>query len=255
MSQITRVSYIRSQALGRLCLSMSLLMTCHAWGAPLPVDLFIIDAPPLTLVDDAKGHGIVGDAALMAIAQAGYVARIQALPWARSQKYVSEKQDLLIAPLSRTPEREEHFTWIAPIMSMDRAFFSLEHRVSSFAEAKRVYHLIGVGLGSAQEEILRAQGFSDEQIYPLTIGENPAQMLLKGRIDAWFNGVPESPYIWSAVSRRKLLMSPPMSTMDLYLACSKQCSAKLVEDLREAIEALRQDGTLARIKERYLSPR
>ncbi|WP_191487911.1 substrate-binding periplasmic protein [Pseudomonas sp. FEN] len=253
MSQTTRMSNSRTTVLYRRFLWLSLLLACSAHGAALPVDLFILDAPPLTLVDSAKGHGIVGDAALMAIARVGYVAHIQALPWARSQKYVSEKQDLLIAPLSRTPEREDRFTWIAPIMTMDRAFFSLEHRVSSYAEAKKVYRVIGVGLGSAQEEILRTQGFSHEQIYPLTIGDNPAQMLLKGRIDAWFNGVPESEYIWPKVSRRKLLMSPVMSTVDLYLACSKQCSAELVQGLREAIEALRSDGTLARIRKSYLS--
>lgn len=252
MSQIRRVVNRRVQALCRLCLPMWLL-ACNAYGAPLPIDFFILDAPPLTLVDDAKGHGIVGDVALLAMAKAGYVAHIRALPWARSQKYVSEKQDLLIAPLSRTPEREEHFTWIAPVMSMDRAFFSLEHRVSSFAEARKTYRVIGVGLGSAQEEILRTQGFSSEQIHPLTIGENPAQMLLRGRIDAWFNGVPESRYIWPKVSRRKLLMSPVMSSVDLYLACSKQCSAELVHGLRDAVETLRSDGTLARIQKNYLS--
>ena len=237
----------------RLFLWIGLLLACNVLGAPLPLDLFMLDAPPLTLVDASKGHGIVGDAALLAIANAGYVAHIQAPPWARSQKYVSEKQDLLIVPLSRTPEREEQFIWIAPIMSMDRAFFCLEHPVSSFAEAKKVYRVIGVGLGSAQEEILRTQGFNSQQIYPLTIGDNPAQMLLKGRIDAWFNGVPESQYIWKKVSGRKLLMSPIMSTVDLYLACSKQCSTELVDSLRKAVEALRSDGTLERIQKAYLS--
>ncbi|WP_410017503.1 substrate-binding periplasmic protein [Pseudomonas sp. 6D_7.1_Bac1] len=228
-------------------------MTYNACGEPLPIELFIPDAPPLTFVDDAKGHGIVGDVVLMAVAEAGYVAHVQALPWARSQKHVSEQQDILIAPLSRTPEREQHFTWIAPIMPMERAFFSLKQPVSSFEEARKVYRVIGVGLGSAQEEILRAQGFSSEQIYPLTIGDNPAQMLLKGRIDAWFNGIPESQYIWPKVSRHTLLMSPVMNRADLYLACSKQCSPQLVQDLRKAVATLRSDGALARIQKRYLS--
>jgi polar amino acid transport system substrate-binding protein len=49
-------------------------------------------------------------------------------------------------------------------------------------------------------------------------------------------------------------MSPVMSSVDLYLACSKQCSAQLVQDLRAAVETLRDDGTLARIQKRYLSP-
>jgi polar amino acid transport system substrate-binding protein len=45
-----------------------------------------------------------------------------------------------------------------------------------------------------------------------------------------------------------------MSSAQLYLACSKQCSAKLVQDLRAAVETLRDDGTLARIQKRYSSP-
>jgi polar amino acid transport system substrate-binding protein len=250
MSQITRVLNACTKT---LCLLVPLLMAYTACGAPLPIELYIPDAPPLTFVDDSKGHGMVADVILLAIAKAGHVAHIHVLPWARSQKHVSEQQGLLIAPLSRTPEREHLFTWIAPIMPMERAFFSLDRQVSSFAEARKVYHLIGVGLGSAQEEILRTQGFSKEQIDPLIIGDNPAQMLLKGRIDAWFNGVPESQYIWPKVSERKLLMSPVMSNVDLYLACSRLCSAQLVQDLREAVETLRSDGTMARIQESYLS--
>ncbi|WLI15361.1 MULTISPECIES: ABC transporter substrate-binding protein [Pseudomonas] len=254
MSERSWVLIACTKALCRFCLSVSLLVAGNASGAPLPLELYIPDAPPLTFVDDSKGHGMVGEAVLMAIANAGYVAHVHVLPWARSQKYVSEKQDLLIAPLSRTPERENRFTWIAPIMPMERAFFSLDRPVSSFAQAKKTYRVIGVGLGSAQEEILRAQGFSDEQIYPLTIGDNPAQMLLKGRLDAWFNGVPESQYIWPKMSERKLFMSPVMSRVELYLACSRLCSAQRVQDLRKAVETLRDDGTLARIQKRYLSP-
>lgn len=253
MSTRSRMLIANTKALCRFCLSVSLLIAGNVSGAPMPLELYIPDAPPLTFADGAKGHGMVGEAVLTAIANAGYVAHVHVLPWARSQKYVSEKQNLLITPLSRTPEREEHFTWIASIMPMERAFFSLDRQVNSFAQAKKTYRMIGVGLGSAQEEILRTQGFSDEQIYPLTIGDNPAQMLLKGRIDAWFNGVPESQYIWPKVSEQTLLMSPVMSSADLYLACSRLCSAQLVQDLREAVETLRDDGTLARIQQSYLS--
>jgi polar amino acid transport system substrate-binding protein len=55
------------------------------------------------------------------------------------------------------------------------------------------------------------------------------------------------------MSERKLFMSPVMSSAELYLACSRLCSAQLVQDLREAVEKLRDDGTLARIQQSYLS--
>lgn len=222
------------------------------YSDPLIVELLIPDAPPLTFAHNVNGHGIVGDIVLTSIAKAGYIVDLKVLPWARAQRQVSKKQDILIAPLSRTPEREHQFTWIAPIMSMERAFFSLEHKVNSFEEAKKTYHLIGVGLGSAQEEILRSQGFSNEQIYQLGIGDQPAQMLLRGRIDAWFNGIPESQYIWSEVSHRELLMSPVMSEVNLYLACSKKCSALMVKQLSDAIESVHDDGVVERLREFYL---
>ncbi|MCG6576062.1 amino acid ABC transporter substrate-binding protein [Pseudomonas sp. AF32] len=252
MSRITRVSNVRAQAFRRLCLLLTLLGAGPTHGDPLLIELHILDAPPLTFVDDPRGHGIVGDIAMEAMARAGYAVKVHVLPWARAQKHVSEERDHLIAPLSRIPVREDRFTWIASIMPMERAFFSLDRQVDSFAQARETYRKIGVGLGSAQEEILRSEGFGDDQIYPLTIGDNPAQMLLMGRIDAWFNGVPESRYIWPKVSERPLLMSPVGSNADLYLACSKQCAPKMVQDLREAVEALRQDGTFERIQALYL---
>jgi len=252
MSSTARVSNRPGSALCRLCLLLPLLVVQCAWSEPTVVELHILDAPPLTFVNDPRGYGIVGDVAVAAITQAGYAVKIHVLPWARAQKHVSEEHDFLIAPLSRLPGRESHFTWIASIMPMERAFFSLERQVDSFAQARETYRKIGVGLGSAQEEILRTEGFSNEQIYPLAIGDNPAQLLLMGRIDAWFNGVPESRYIWPKVSKRKLLMSPVGSSADLYLACSRQCSPTLVKDLREAIDALRASGELKRIRAVYL---
>lgn len=244
---------IPTKALARLCLLIPLWVGQNAGAEPLEIELHIPDAPPLTFINDPRGHGIIGDIVTQAMTKAGYAVKIHVLPWARAQKHVSEEHDHLIAPLSRIPTREDRFTWIASIMPMERAFFSLDRPVTSFAQAKETYRKIGVGLGSAQEDILRSEGFSDKQIYPLTIGDNPAQLLLMGRIDAWFNGVPESRYIWPKVSKRKLLKSSVGSSADLYLACSRQCSEKIVEDLRDAVAALRKDGTIKRIREMYLS--
>lgn len=252
MSTTTRVLNASTRALYRLCLLLSLLAAHEASAESPVIELHIPDAPPLTFVNDPRGHGMVGDVAVAAMTRAGYTVKVHVLPWARAQKHVSEEHDHLITPLSRIPTREDRFTWIASIMPMERAFFSLDRQVADFAQAKETYRKIGVGLGSAQEEILRSQGFRDDQIYPLAIGDNPAQMLLMGRIDAWFNGVPESRYIWPKVSKRKLLMSPVGSNADLYLACSKRCSAKMVEDLRDAVEALHKDGSVKRIYDLYL---
>ncbi|MGR4041693.1 substrate-binding periplasmic protein [Pseudomonas sp. 910_21] len=242
----------------RGALILTTLLALMVWvpsgsGAESPsLDLYVVDAPPLSMLDQAGLHGIVGDATLEAATRAGYTLHFIEAPWARAQQNVRKGVDKLIIPLSRTPEREADYTWIAPIMTMDRAFFSLDKRVQSMQQARETFARIAVGRGSAQEQKLRTEGFSDTQIYPFEIGENPAQLLLMGRVDAWFNGIPETQAIWRNVSNRTLQVSPSLMKTDLYLACSKQCNAVFVRHLRAAVETLRKDGTLERIKDAYL---
>ncbi|WP_268799025.1 substrate-binding periplasmic protein [Pseudomonas huanghezhanensis] len=232
---------------------LMLLFAAGTSAAVTPaIDLYVAEAPPLSMVSQGERHGIVGDVAIKAAALAGYELQLISLPWLRAQHDVRAGSDRLIVPLSRTPERENNYAWIAPVMTMDRAFFSLNQRVESFAEAKKAYGLIAVGMGSAQEQKLRDEGFRDDQIYPLKIGDNPAQMLLRGRVDAWFNGVPESQYIWRQLSNRPLKMSPPLMRADLYLACSKVCNQAMIDALSGAVEDLRRDGTISLIIMDYL---
>jgi polar amino acid transport system substrate-binding protein len=232
--------------------AISALLACASIACAAPsIDFYVPEAPPLTMLTVGDQHGIVGDVALQAIKLAGYSAHTLSPPWPRAQREVSIGKNLLIAPLTRTQSREDNYTWIAPVLTMDRAFFSLDRRVESFDEAKKTFKLIAVGLGSAQETRLRDEGFPDSQIYPLKIGENPAQMLLKGRVDAWFNGVPESRYIWRQLTDRPLVMGRVLMTANLYLACSKDCDPQIVEKLRDAIDQLEKDGTIDRIEEQY----
>ncbi|MFJ5297423.1 substrate-binding periplasmic protein [Pseudomonas sp. NPDC088368] len=216
------------------------------------VDLYVPEAPPLTMLNQADAHGIVGDIVVQAMAMTGYSGNFVSPPWPRAQREVSNGKDMLIAPLTRTQSREGLFTWIAPVMTMDRTFFSLDQRVDTFDEAKKAFKLIAVGIGTAQETRLREEGFPASQIYPLKIGENPAQMLLKGRVDAWFNGVPETRYIWKQISDRPLVMSRVLMTANLYLACSKDCDPQMVERLRTALDTLEANGTSARIESGYV---
>jgi len=223
---------------------------------PWAVPLYTLDAPPLSFLTPNPGRGEVGDVVFEALARAGYQAELRDEPWARAQKTVSEGQNLLIMPLTRTPGREASFTWIAPVMPIERAFFSLTRQVDSFEEARTTFRQIGVGQGSAQYEALIRQGFREEQISEILIGDNPARMLELGRIDAWFNGVEESRYIWREQARQPLLMGRPVLKEELYLACSKQCDPALVERVRQALDDMRRDGSLERLRNAYrIAPR
>jgi polar amino acid transport system substrate-binding protein len=230
------------------------LFACGALAQQPSVDLYIPDAMPLVAAQDAMGHGMIGDVALEALKRAGYQVTIKTEPWLRAQKRVREGKNLLLVPLSRTPEREDKYTWAASVFPLPRAFFTFDTPVQSFEEARTRYKRIGVSIGTAQEEILRAHGFSREQIYSLQLGDHPLKLLELNRIDAWFTTVPEGQYHWTRTSTRPLLKSPEMAATDMYVACSKTCDAALVQALRKAVEAMRADGSIKRITTRYLGP-
>lgn len=210
--------------LGRLC-CCALLCLAGASQAQGVVELYMPDAPPLTFVDLERGHGMVGDVTLAALARAGQLSELRHEPWARAQHRVANGRNQLIIPLSRTPEREPLYTWIVPIMPLERAFFSLDEPVQSFGEQQIITH---------------------------TLGENPVHLLERGRIDAWFTGVPEALYLWPQQSAHKLRMSPVLTSTDLYLACAKDCDAQLVENLRTAVQSLHDEGISRRLIEVYL---
>lgn len=232
------------------CLTLALTPTL-LFADAREIELYMPDAPPLSIPDAGEQRGITGDVAVMALQRAGFQPRIRTAPWLRAQKRVLASDRILIVPLTRTPEREQRFTWIAKILPLRRAFFSLEHPADSLEEARQRYRLVAVGLGTAQEEILRQAGFSDAQLYALKLGEHPAQLVRRGRVDAWFTTVPEGRYRWD--EQPALAMGSPLSGNDMYIGCSAHCDPELVQGLRSAMTQMRSDGSLQQIIQRYLS--
>jgi polar amino acid transport system substrate-binding protein len=215
--------------------------------------IYLPEAMPLATSSNSARHGLFGDIALEALDKAGYRVTIKSDPVLRATSRLRDEENLLFTPFSRTPDREDHYTWVASVMPLPRAFFSFTEPVQDFEQARMLYKRIGVGVGTAQEEILRRHGFSPSQIYPLKLGDTPIKLLELGRIDAWFTVVPEGKYDWGRSNAKPLLMSPEMATTDMFLVCSKRCDTTLVEALRHAMDTLRADGSIARIQARYVS--
>jgi polar amino acid transport system substrate-binding protein len=224
----------------------------HAEG----LQLFTLDAPPMTMIEAPVGdhaHGFVADIAIEAAKRAGYTTNLQFLPWVRGQQLASEGENALITPLARTPEREATYTWVAPIYRLQRAFATLDRQIDSFEDARARLRSILVGRGSAQEATLHSMGFDDGRLQHVEIGVSEIDMLRQGRVDAWFNSTIETEWKWRRSGETApLVFGRTLYTDEIYLACSKRCAPTLVDKLRAALAAVAADGTAALIEARYL---
>lgn len=80
-------------------------------------------------------------------------------------------------------------------------------------------------------------------------------MLQLGRIDAWFNGTPESIWYWNQqFPEQTLIIGDAVATNLLFLAASKNTNPKLVQQVAIQIQTLHDEGFVEKTKQRYLNP-
>jgi polar amino acid transport system substrate-binding protein len=228
-------------------------------GASAAADLYLQDSPPLSVPTGthetggtALGYGAVGDVVVRAMQRAGLEPTVVSEPWRRAQGTVSAGHNLLIAPLSRVAVREGAFQWVAPLVSLDEMFVTLGPPIDSYNQARATLLDIGVRLGTAQYEQLMTHGFSRDQIVPVPVGPRMAEMLVQGRLDAWFSTEIESRWLWHATGQtRPLVLGRVVDSVTLYLACSLQCDLDLIQRIADQIAALKATGETDRIVAAY----
>jgi polar amino acid transport system substrate-binding protein len=222
-------------------------------AAQMPLRVMAVDAPPQSRAEDERG--IMSDAMMEALRRAGLEGKLEFPPWPRAQEEAQAGKDILIIALSRTPARENKYTWIYPVLKLDRAFATTGRQVSSFAEARENFHQIAVALRSAQYDILLKEGFTTDQFSTLLIErqEKIPTLLVMGRVDAWFSSIAEIKYaIRGNADAANVVIGPPVGDGTLqYLACSLDCNPDLVAKLRQAAVEMKMDGTMDAIVAMY----
>jgi polar amino acid transport system substrate-binding protein len=229
------------------------LLSAAAVAQTAPVTVMGIDSPPQSSAEDGKG--IMADAAMEALKRAGLTGKLEFPPWARAQEEVQAGKDILITALSRTPEREDKYTWVFPVFKLDRAFATTGKQVSSFAEAKAAFKQVAVALRSAQYDMLIREGFTTDQFSTLSTEKQDKipSLLAMGRVDAWFSSVAEMRYaLKGSPDADKIVIGPPIGDGTVqFVACSKDCNPELVARLKKAAEDMQADGTMKAIIARY----
>lgn len=238
--------------MGLRFLWMGLLAWMASAVSAQEVTMYVMEVPPYAM-DAPQQKGMLGDIVLEAMRRSGYQARLVVVPSPRALAAVPTMTDTLIIPLARTKDRESKFTWIAHILNVERAFFTLDRKVGSFAEAKAAFKSIGVARASAGYSILLEQGFDPEQVQVLNQGVSAAKMLQSRRIDAWYNPVLEAELLQREAGGPPFVMSTMLGSTEQYLACSRVCAPNLVVGLSSAIKAMQKDGSAQKIINSYLA--
>jgi polar amino acid transport system substrate-binding protein len=224
-------------------------------GAAGPVTITVLanESMPQSGLVQGKPAGMAVDILNAVTTQGGPAFRFDfSRPWARALREVHERPDLAIIPLSRAPEREADFRWIAELFENDGRLLSLKRAapIRSLDEARDLH--IGVLRGSVFEPWLRQHGFT--HVEAQTDDAFNVRKLKAGHIDAWAGSESVQRYLFAStggdpaqLQQGPRLGKPP----EIYIAGDRRFPEAEARAIAEGVAKLRRSGRLAAILRSY----
>jgi polar amino acid transport system substrate-binding protein len=238
-----------------------LLLCAIAFSAPAsPKELRLITAelppytfqvPPATVAEfPGPGQGLVQEVVVEMARRVGHSGSIEYMPWARAQQIAMTEPDVGILSLTRSPEREDKYRWLAKIVTDDLVLVGGQGvDVSSLDKVKD--RPTGVLLRSGAEALLRDKGFT--RIEPAPEEWLNAKKMKERRIDAWL--APRLMVIYATQEVQGNLAALNLGEIvrpsEIWLAASKSLPDAEAAKWDAAFAAMQADGTYDRIVKKY----
>lgn len=236
-----------------VCLSVCVFAN-RSLADKIDIPVLAASIPPYTNASGNEVGGIVADVFREMAKRAGHSGRIELTAWNRAQQMVRNPQDgtpRFIIPLTRTPEREKLYQWVAPLLSDDALIVTLKGARPAITSRKQLAGIhVGALLGSPLEALLRSDGLgivdagADE--------ETNARKLGSGHIGAWFVARMVAPDVFKSqgFDPARLDYGVVLRRNDLYLAASPGMPAAEIKKWKQAFSAIKKDGTWKKITTR-----
>ena len=223
------------------------LFCARAWAEPITV--VTEHSPPGEYLDE-NGYvtGATAELVRELMKRVGEPGDIILLPWARGYFIAEKGPRVALFETTRSEIREDQFKWVGPIKRITGGFFVRRQSDVAIASMDDARKLKGICVyrGSSGGQSLQELGFTN-----LEQTTRPAQcldMLMHGRVEAWVTSdIARMPlFAESAYSEKDVSLAYATSTAYLYIAMSVDIPDSTVERWQEALDQMKQDGTLAR---------
>lgn len=223
------------------------ILAAPAGFAADPVKLLGFQSMPFSAVGEGKklsgpGYEFVAD--LFKAAGIAFVA--EGLPFGRVIEELNGDNAVAVF-LTRTPAREQQFTWIAGLIEDDGFVFvprAGSPAVTSFDQAKTLKS-VGVLATSALAAQLTQNGVTN--VDPVSSDELNAKKLVSSRIDAWFTSSTQGRYVLKQeqIAQDAVTIGPKVVPVPQWIVGAKGLPKETLEKLQAAFAAAKNNGRYA----------
>lgn len=178
------------------------------------------------------------------LARADMSAEFTSWPRTRALHMVETRENHFLLSMVRTPEHEDKYKWVGPLVSADLRIVSRSDR--PFAEVKSLEdlkkHKIGVLYGSAESFILEARGCQTEKV---SQDQQNLQKLKAGRIDLYVAPADHIKQLEEQGMKFKTVLV--LENLELYAAFHRKTPEHFIFKFNRILERMKKDGITERI--------
>lgn len=210
------------------------------------------DFPPLIFTKDGEYQGVEADFARKLGEEMEVRVKFVPVAWLDLIPALTEgKVDVIMSAMSITPDRKQRVVFTRPYFTISQMALIRTRDIAKFPNSKSIVNSrarIGVVSETTGDYFVREKCKKARRI-PFSSIEKAKEELLKGRIDAVIS---DASSISNAKHTNLVGMYEPLNEENLAWAVSKK-HPELLKVLNTLLEEWQKDGTLQRIKEKWLT--
>jgi polar amino acid transport system substrate-binding protein len=233
-------------------ISCLIFVPCRSIHAQEKLLITTEEATPLSMTkDDGKTiYGVSADKIHELLRRSHISYDMLSTNWNRAIELAYSQANTCVFSTARTPEREARFSWIGPIAKGDWAIIGTSEKSGQITKLEQIKNAqIGVYRGDALGEYLQHRGF---HVMTSNSDEITVRNMLIGRLDYWASDASSAnAQIVKDNLQSKLRVLFTFASSDYFLACNPQISSELITRMKNKLEEMKEDGTLAKIDAKY----
>ena len=216
--------------------------------------------PPFNFRDEADGQvkGICVDILLEIFKKLGVIGGrgdFKVLPWARGYQAALNKPGTALFSMTFSEERNQLFRLVGPIVPTQVSLLarkSLGLKVESVTDMNALR--IGVIRDDIGDQLIRKLGLSSKAIHTKAVADHIVRMLYRDRLDAiaYADHIARHHSRLAGLDPSELESVYVLKKSHLAYAFHRSIDPKVLEAFRAALDELRADGTVDRIRDDYL---
>ena len=213
--------------------------------------LVAADLPPYAIAQGGDSPGLLVEMVQDMARRMGTPATVEFYPWQRALTMATVLPHVAVLPLTRTAEREAQFRWLVRLHQQNFVFVALHGGIDLHDLPALQRRRVVVLRGSPHKRVLQELNFSD--VAECSTVRECMRMVKKGIADVTYGGEDIHRNAAGSDGNREseFDFSAPFRSGDIWLAGSLDFSEEDSRRWRAALEAMRADGTLARILRKY----